>query len=55
MLKYRENLKLTKDHNFWTVEATCTKFRSNIEMVTLNEKIRQKFENNGIQDGGAAI
>jgi len=55
MLKYRENLKLTKDHNYWIVQATCTKFRSDIELVAINKKIGQKFENNGIQDGGAAI
>ena len=55
MLKYREIEKLSKRHNFWTVQATCAKFRSNIELVTLNEKIGKKFENNGIQDGGAAI
>ena len=55
MLKYREIEKSSKHHNFWTVQATSTKIRSNIELVTLNEKIGHKFENNGIQDGGAAI
>ena len=55
MLKYREIEKLTKHHTFWTVQATCTKIRSKVEMVTQNEKIGKNFENNGIQDGGAAI
>ena len=55
MLKYRENEKLTKRHNFWTVQAKCINFRSMVELMVLRKLVWRKFKNNGIQDGGAAI
>ena len=55
MLKYRENEKLTKHHNFWTLQAKFINFRSIEEPVMLHKAVGRKFENNGIQDGGAAI
>ena len=55
MLKYRENEKLTKHHNFWTVQDKWINFRSRVELEVLHKMVGRKFENNGFQDGGDAI
>ena len=58
MLKYSEIEKIDKTTqllNRSRLQATCIKIRSNVELVTLNEKKGQKFENNGLVDGGAEI
>ena len=55
MLKYRENEKFTKHHNFWTVQDKWINFRSRVELEVLHKMVGRKFENNGFQDGGDAI